>query len=322
MLPDFHRLRVFYHIYLQTSVVGAAAQLHITPSAVSQHLQKLESEIATPLFTRVHKRLIPTAAAEKLFGIVQPFVDRLQAEVQTIAHAKTAPVGHLRIGVPVEFGNMYLPRIMADYRRQYPAVTFTLVPESAAALMRQVNAGDLDFAYVDLFPIREQSTGLPAHYSVEPLFEEEVILAASGIYYREFLGRPHSFARLVDREYISYRTDAMELRNWFRHHFRRSATALNVVMEVDSHRAVMAGIRAHMGLGVIASHMAREDIRSGEIVPITTRRKSVINRIALIQLADKIPSLAEKSFQKHFTGQVRGLGLSSPYFRFIGNYSS
>ena len=57
MLPDFNRLKVFYHIYRTGSVVAAADELCLTQSGVSQHLQKLENEIGMPLFTRLHKNL-------------------------------------------------------------------------------------------------------------------------------------------------------------------------------------------------------------------------------------------------------------------------
>lgn len=81
MLPDFNRLKVFYHIYRSGSVVAAADELHLTRSGVSQHLQKLENEIGVPLFTRLHKKLLPANGADKLFDIVSPFVDNLSVGV-------------------------------------------------------------------------------------------------------------------------------------------------------------------------------------------------------------------------------------------------
>ncbi|RLE03892.1 MAG: LysR family transcriptional regulator, partial [Bacteroidetes bacterium] len=62
MLPDFNRLKVFYYIYSLKSIAAAARQLHISQPAVSQHLKKLEAEINTSLFVRLHKRMVPTSA--------------------------------------------------------------------------------------------------------------------------------------------------------------------------------------------------------------------------------------------------------------------
>ena len=49
-IPDLNRLRVFFWVYECKSVVAAAKELHITQSAVSQHLKKLELELGTPNF--------------------------------------------------------------------------------------------------------------------------------------------------------------------------------------------------------------------------------------------------------------------------------
>ena len=74
MLRNLDRLKVFYHVFARGSVISAAKNLNVSQSAVSQSLQKLESEIKSPLFTRLHKQLVPTAAGERLFAIVKPFI--------------------------------------------------------------------------------------------------------------------------------------------------------------------------------------------------------------------------------------------------------
>lgn len=114
---------------------------------------------------------------------------------------------------------------------------------------------------------------------------------------------------LAGREFISYQKNALALNSWFRHHFRKSSIRLNIVMTVDSVQAVISGIEHHMGLGIIASHFAYGDIQQGRIIPITTNRKEIINRISLVQLQDKILSLTEKMFQSHFKTAMRQPGV-------------
>jgi len=67
----------FNQIYRTGSVVAAADELCLTQSGVSQHLQKLENKIGVPLFTRLHKKMIPTTGAQNLYTIVSAFVDNL-----------------------------------------------------------------------------------------------------------------------------------------------------------------------------------------------------------------------------------------------------
>ena len=68
MLPDFNRLRVFFHVHQARSVGAAAAALHVTQSAVSQSLAKLEAELGAQLFVRRHRAIVATAAGEALFS--------------------------------------------------------------------------------------------------------------------------------------------------------------------------------------------------------------------------------------------------------------
>ncbi|MFY0532236.1 LysR family transcriptional regulator [Nannocystis pusilla] len=104
MLPDFNRLRVFFHVHEARSVSAAAEALHVTQSAVSQSLAKLEDELKAQLFVRRHRAVVPTAAGEALFAVVAPFVAGLQERVGQIHRARHELAGTLQIGAPVEFG--------------------------------------------------------------------------------------------------------------------------------------------------------------------------------------------------------------------------
>ena len=143
MLPDFNRLKVFYYIYSQNSIVAAARSLHLTQPAVSQQLQKLETEIQATLFIRLHKKLIPTEAAKRLFALVQPFMDSLQEGMNDIRQPLDRPAGLLRIGAPREFGKEYLPPLSNSFRRAYPEVRFTFRFDENAPLLDMLKRGIL-----------------------------------------------------------------------------------------------------------------------------------------------------------------------------------
>ena len=51
--PDLNRFRVFYCIYTSKGIGAAAKALNVTPSAVSQHLKKLEHEIPVQLQDKI-----------------------------------------------------------------------------------------------------------------------------------------------------------------------------------------------------------------------------------------------------------------------------
>jgi DNA-binding transcriptional LysR family regulator len=308
-LPDFNRLKVFYCIYSSRSIVAAAKELNITRSAVSQHLKKLEAEIETQLFTRLHKRLAPTVAADRLFAILDPFIEQLQSGLQGIKRAKTHPSGLLRVGAPSEFGKAYLPGIFTAFRTIYPEVTFFLELGDPDVLLTGLMQGHLDYALVDVFLANRRFQGELGAYSIDPMVDEEVILACSRGYRDGVLNGDVSLANLLAHDFITYQPRAHALKGWFRHHFDKQAINPRVVLTVDSVQAVIEAVRQGMGMGVIASHLAHADLSAGRMVPIKSGRDEIINRISLVQLQDKVPSLTEKTFREFFKAAVQRAGV-------------
>ncbi len=305
MIQNLDRLKVFYHVFSKQSVMAAANTLCVSQSAVSQSLQKLENEIKTPLFTRLHKRLIPTAAGERLFAIVKPFMESLETCLKTLETAREQPFGNLRIGAPVEFGKTYFPAVVAAFREKYPNVTFYLKFGDPGTLLPMVEKGEIDFALVDVFLTQNRFAGNLDIYYFNPVVEEEVILACSRQYYEGFVKKNHSYKHLLQQSFITYRHDAQSIKSWFKHHFDRYNVQFKIVLTVDSHQAVISAINHHAGMGVIVSDLVKEEIRRGQIIPIRTSKSEIINEISLAILQDKVPTLAEKVFQKFLLEKIQ-----------------
>ncbi|MCP4694738.1 MAG: LysR family transcriptional regulator [Desulfobacterales bacterium] len=306
MSPDFNRLKVFYHIHRNKSVAAAARDLHVTQSAVSQHLRKLETEVKTRLFTRLPGRLAPTPAGEKLFQTLEPFIADLENWLKETDHARKGPAGMLRTGAPVEFGEKYLPPAFASFRQSWPEVSFQLELGHPATLLPLVREGRLDFAFADIFSDKGAYSRDLAVFSVQRMIDEELVLLCSKSYYNQFINHDHSPGRLLACAYISYQESAPAIKSWFRHHYNKTSVHPRVALAVESVRAVLAGIKQGMGLGVVPSHFIRDEIADGRLIQITTDQKEMTNRISLVQLQDKIPGLAEKTFLSFFIKKFPG----------------
>lgn len=302
---DLNRLKVFYYIFARQSVAKAAEDLHITQSAVSQQLKKLETELKAPLFTRLHKRLIPTSDAQKLFSTLEPFFQELEVDLHYMRQAKDKPSGELRIGSPHGFGKAYLPKIFAAFRRKYPEVTFKLWLGDANRIFAMLDKGELDIALVDEYLIQRMRSEDLKQYSLEKVIDEELILAGSKKYCDERLQNDYSLENLTKQDFISCHLDALAVTNWFRYHFDRAAPKLNIVLETDSFETVMEGIENHQGLSITASHLVHEQLKAGTINSIPAPKEATINRISIVQFQTKIPTLTEKYFLAHLKEEAQ-----------------
>lgn len=309
MLQNLDRLKVFYHVFAKGSVISAAKTLNVSQSAVSQSIRKLEREIKSPLFTRLHKQLVPTTAGERLFAIARPFMAELDKCLKTLEQSKDHPFGELRIGAPVEFGKTYFPAIVAAFRKQYPDVTFFIKLGDQNTLITMIKKGQIDFALVDVFQTQKQYVGNLDIYHFLPVAEEEIILSCSKEYYERRVKKDHSFKHLTAQNFITYRQDAQVIKAWFKHHFGKSNNPFQTVLTVDSHQAIISAIQQSVGMGVVASHIVGKEMKRGQIIGIKTSKPEIRNQISLTQLQDKIPTLTEKIFGIFLLKEIRRLGL-------------
>ncbi|MCG8634596.1 MAG: LysR family transcriptional regulator [Desulfobacterales bacterium] len=297
MYPDLNRLKVFYFVYESGSIIKAAEKLHISQPAVSQQIKKLETEIRAPLFTRLHKRIVPTSAAHRLFGTVSPFLEKLACEIDNISTPMDRPYGNLNIGAPIIFGTTYLPRICHEFRTRYPDVSFRVKFGESDVLMDMLNRGNLDLALIDFFSPYDQLPGKPDLYRIDALMQEHFVLTCSRDYYENRVGQDISFENLIRQDYLTDENDPMILRHWFWFYFNRAIPDLNIVMAIEAHQALMACIRKGMGMAISSHHLFAQDIEQGEIISIFPKREKLINTISMVSLRAGLPTVAQKAFE-------------------------
>lgn len=301
---DLNRLRVFYYVYTANSISAAAKLLNITRPAVSQQLKKFEQEVRMNLFVRLHKGLVPTSAGQQLFEASEPILKQLGIEIEKIQRGGAEPSGLLRIGAPTEYGQVQFPKIIAKFRKVYEKVTFSLFLGDPDKLIQMVRAGELDFALIDLFLTHGQFLENVAIYTITPLIDEEVVLVCSKDYAEKELNSDLTFKALLKADFISYQQNRLTIKTWFKHHYSKVNFSPKIVLTVDSVRAVVTAVESHAGLGVVPSHVIDKQLRQGTLVPIPYRKKEIINTISLLQLQDKIPTIADKKFQSFLIEKV------------------
>lgn len=119
-------LPTFCAVARATTLRAAAAQLHLTHSAISQQLKLLEEQLGTPLFERRGRRLVLNAAGEALLEAAEPALARLH---QGAAAARAAGSGErqtLRISTIPSFAQRWLLPRMARWRERHPGLVLEL----------------------------------------------------------------------------------------------------------------------------------------------------------------------------------------------------
>jgi LysR family glycine cleavage system transcriptional activator len=127
----------------------AAAELGVTPTAISHQIRLLEHICGQPLFRRRPRPLVLTGAGERLFPVIQNGFD---AFVTAIASA-SAGVGQrpLRVTSPNAFASRWLVPRLPKWREKHPNTPLEIIGTDAVLDLRAGNA-DVAIRYARRMP--------------------------------------------------------------------------------------------------------------------------------------------------------------------------
>lgn len=94
---NYHDLLAFLAVARERSFTRAAAQLGVSPSALSHTVRALETRLGIRLLTRTTRSVSPTEAGERLLQSIAPRFEEIDAELAAIGELRDTPSGTVRI---------------------------------------------------------------------------------------------------------------------------------------------------------------------------------------------------------------------------------
>ncbi|HEY6631595.1 MAG TPA: LysR substrate-binding domain-containing protein [Rhizobiaceae bacterium] len=143
---DLDQLHTFITISDMGSFTKAADEVHRTQSAVSMQMRRLEERIGKPLFEKDGRTNRLTEEGEKLLTYARRIM-HLNRETLA-AFDDRALEGTVRIGIPDDYADRFLPEIMARFARSNPRVELTVICEPTPGLVEHLKRGNLDLSIV------------------------------------------------------------------------------------------------------------------------------------------------------------------------------
>jgi DNA-binding transcriptional LysR family regulator len=168
-------VEVFLSVAQHRSFRRAAAELGVTPSAVSQTVRVLEARIGAALFIRTTRSVGLTEAGERFLSHAQPAFEALVAASEVARGLGERPAGLLRLSVPRAVVPILLEPLIASFCHAYPEVEveiaaskelIDLAAEGFDAGIRLGQFVDADMIAVPLTPpLRLIVVGSPAYFA-------------------------------------------------------------------------------------------------------------------------------------------------------------
>ena len=140
-LPPLTELRAFEAAARHLSFKEAAAELHVTPTAISHQIKLLECYCGKLLFRRQPRPLKLTSAGERLFPIIRDGFEAFADALATVRAGATA--GHLRITATNAFAACWLVPRLQKWRASFPRLKLDILGTDAVL---DLKAGEADIA--------------------------------------------------------------------------------------------------------------------------------------------------------------------------------
>src|SRR5919198_1364477 len=165
---EMHQLAYFESVSRHLHFTRAAEELNVAQPSVSQQIRKLETELGTPLFHRMKRRVALTEAGKTFLPPSRAFLQPLKEARLEVQELSGMRKGTLAVGAPPSVGTHLLPRALAEFSQRHPGIGLAFREAGSRTLVNLLEAGELDVAVV-IQPIR--------HPVLEtlPLVEEEFL---------------------------------------------------------------------------------------------------------------------------------------------------
>jgi DNA-binding transcriptional LysR family regulator len=259
-MVNLDQLRVFQAVAQVRSFTRAADTVHLTQPGVSKHIKQMEEYFGAPLFDRLGKKVALTQAGEVLFAATQEIMASITAAEQRIEELKGLRGGKLVLGASFPIGIYVLPRILAAFRKQYPAVEVKLDISLSERIVAKILANKLDLGLVS------HEAHDPRLFAREFMTDELIAIAPSD--HRWANKKRIKPSELLGETFIVAARGA-GTRAVVEERLQEKGIVLKNVVDFGNTEGVKRAIEAGLGVSIQATSVVQREISTGSLTGVS-----------------------------------------------------
>lgn len=251
---DIDDLNLFVRIAQLRSISAAARDLGLTPAGASVRLAALERKLSTRLLHRTTRQVTLTEDGLAFLPHAEHLVHAAEAARAALGREQASPRGTLRVAAPASFARMHIVPGLPDFCAKYPGIALDLrISDSIVDLVE--GAFDVAVRYT------EPSDSSFVARRLAP--DNRVLVASPG--YIEKHGPPNTPDNLAEHACLVVGT----LDLWTFRGKNAEVIERRVIpnLRINDGSAVRDAAAAGLGIALMATWCASEELRSGALVP-------------------------------------------------------
>jgi DNA-binding transcriptional LysR family regulator len=282
---DLRQLEIFRKVVELGSFSKAAKAVFLAQASVSERIATLENLVGTNLLDRLGRQIMPTKAGEILYKHAVLLLDMKRTACLEIQDFLGIKQGEIHIGGSTIPGEYILPKIIGNFREEYPLISVVLSISDTHDIEGRILNGHLELGIVGS---RHSNRNLIYH----TLWKDELVLAVPA-HHRLAKRKTVSIEELSKEPFILRQTGSGTLKimeDYFKTSDSKAIDSYHVVARFGTSTAVKEGIKAGLGISVISSRALDTELKTGIIKTLRIKGLSMFRNFFLIRDRRRIAS--------------------------------
>jgi DNA-binding transcriptional LysR family regulator len=292
---DSHQLQIFFAVHAAGSFTGAGKRLRLSQSSVTRAIQSLETDLGCRLFERTGRRVLLTAAGERLLGRARSILAEMAIARAEVSDEEGWGGKRLRIAASTAGCQYILPPVLREFKESFPECTISVESADTPRGMELLEENRVDLV-LGVSPFRDE------HLVFQPLFEDTLIFVVSP---HDPLAAQQTIApeELSGARYVLYNKSSITFRI-IQAYLDRYRIRLRSFIELGNMEAIKEMVKVGLGVGILPSWIVRKELRTGMLLSLPLPSEGLQRKWGILYRRNRSLSLAEETFM----GLCRSVG--------------
>lgn len=246
----------------------AAGQLHLSQSALSTQILRIEEALGVRLFDRTTRTVRLTAAGQVFMQQAALLQAAFRGAIDAVTGIASAERGQVAVAALPSLAARVLPRVLMAYHQARPEVALKVFDTLSGPAFDLVRAGDVDFALTAANPQQ-------ADLQYEPLLSDRFVLLIPSAHPLARSPGPLRWADTADAPHVSM-THPSSVRQYAEWAFLQNRIRFQPVFEAERLATIAAMVECGFGVAALP-----------EIAAGTVRQPGIVERLLTAPVTER-----------------------------------
>ena len=303
------RIRLFILSAKHRNITQAARELHISQSAASRQLKRLEEKLATKLFKKNGRGRKLTRSGQAFLNEVSP----LWSQFEELEKKYSRSADSITIAATHRPSKYLIPALITRFSNNHPAAKLTLLTRSSFEIEKLLIDETVDLAIIT------NPTSSMSSFVTEPYYRESLTAFVAA---NHPLAHIRSLGATADGTIpliVKCRRDGQSRVEQQLQGFEKQGMKFKVVMRCESPEVVKEFVRQGAGVGLLYLNSIRQGIERGAFKTLQLPALDIVGQIYIVYSKEKPLTRLARELLLFLRMSVTGAGLVKPLVSQISN---